>query len=305
MEKCVPVDELCYGLLILQPSGLSSSMRRFTSILTLAAALLGAAAAQAQNPTLFKPGTEFRDCAECPVMVVLPKASFMMGSPEEEKGRSKNEGPQRKVTIAYPLAVGKFEVTFDEWDACLAEAGCRGRRTERQGKERGQRPVTHVDWNDAQAFVKWLAAKTKMKYRLLSEAEWEYAARAGASTQYTWGAAPDRARANYGMDECCGGFVSGSDVWELAAPVGSFPPNAFGLHDLHGNLWEWVQDCWDENPATGPIDGGAREAGDCGLRIMRGGSWASMPVRIRAAFRDAFGPSDNDNFIGFRVARSE
>ena len=280
-------------------------MRMAVAILTLTVLALPGAAALGQSSTLFKPGTDFRDCAECPVMVVLPKASFMMGSPESETGRSKNEGPQRKVTIAYPLAVGKFEVTFDEWDACLAEAGCRGRRTERQGKERGTRPVTHVDWNDAQAFVKWLSDKTHMNYRLLSESEWEFAARAGASTQFSWGAVPRRERANYGMDECCGGFISATDPWELAAPVGSFPPNAFGLHDLHGNLWEWVEDCWDENPVAGPSNGSVRLTGDCGARVMRGGSWASMPVRIRAAFRHAFSLSDNDNFIGFRVARTE
>ncbi|MSO72796.1 MAG: formylglycine-generating enzyme family protein [Rhodospirillaceae bacterium] len=218
--------------------GLATPMPFPRAVGALTAITLLSAGALAQSSTPFTPGTEFKDCAACPVMVVLPQQAFMMGSPEDEKGRSKNEGPQRKVTIGYPLAVGKFEVTFDEWDACLAETGCRGGRTERQGKERGTRPVTHVDWSDAQAFVKWLSAKTNMKYRLLSEAEWEYAARAGASTQYSWDSAPRRDRANYGMDECCGGFVEGADQWELAAPVGSFPPNAFGLHDLSGNLWE-------------------------------------------------------------------
>ena len=268
-----------------------------------AAALVSTA--HAQQASLPKPGTEFQDCAICPKMVVLPQQSFMMGSAPSEKGRSKNEGPQRKVTIAYPLAVAKFEVSFDEWDACLADGGCREHRPEDEGRARGSLPVIDVDWFDAQAYASWLTEKTGVKYRLLSEAEWEYAARAGADTKYSWGAEASHDHANYGQDECCGSFVKGRDKWDLTSPVGSFPPNPFGLHDLLGNLWEWVEDCWHDDPSTGPTDGSPRLDGECNLRIMRGGSWASMPVRIRAAFRDAFGPEDRGNIIGFRVARSE
>ena len=271
----------------------------------LAFVCLAPAMVVAQVPPLPKPGTAFQDCAACPVMVVLPRQSFLMGSPKDEPGRSKNEGPQRTVRIAYPLAVGKFEVSFAEFDSCTDDGGCRGHRPDDEGRARGDLPVIDVDWHDAQAYAQWLSQKTGAKYRLLTEAEWEYAARAGARTPYAWGPTANHKHANYGQDECCGGFASGPDQWELTSPVGSFPPNAFGLHDLLGNLWEWVEDCWDEDPAAGPTDGRARVTGDCGRRIMRGGSWASMPVRIRAAFRDAFGPDDRGTIIGFRVARSE
>ncbi len=260
--------------------------------------------ASAQADQLARAGTEFQDCPTCPKMVVLPQQSFMMGSPNGEKGRSKNEGPRRKVTIAYPLAVAKFEISFDEWDACLEDGGCRGHKPEDEGRARGTLPVIDVDWFDAHAYIEWLNHKTGKKYRLLTEAEWEYAAKAGADTTYSWGAEASHEHANYGQDECCGTLVKGRDQWEFTSPQGSFPPNAFGLHDLSGNLWEWVEDCWSEDPSKGPTDGSARMDGECALRIMKGGSWASMPVRIRAAFRDAFGPDDRGNIIGFRVART-
>lgn len=254
--------------------------------------------------TLFKPGTAFKDCSDCPEMVVLPRQAFVMGSPASEVGRSANEA-QRKVTISYPLAVAKFEVTFEQWEACLADGGCGGHYPRDEGRGRGTMPVTDVNWFHAQTYVKWLSQKTGAKYRLLTEAEWEYAARAGADTAYAWGDTASHMHANYGSDECCNGFTSGSDQWELSAPVGSFPANRFGLHDLSGNLWEWVEDCWAESPAAGPVDGSARLMPGCELRVMRGGSWASMPVKIRAAHRDPNHPADRAEFIGFRVARTD
>ena len=252
-----------------------------------------------------KRGAEFKDCYACPTMVVLPKGSFMMGSPEKETHRSPNEGPQRKVSLAYPLAVGKFEVTFEEWDACRGEGGCRAEAAKDEGRGRGAMPVYNVDWFDAQEYVRWLSAKTGQKYRLLTEAEWEYAARAGARTAYSWGDKASHKFANYGADKCCNGYVDATDKWEYTAPVGSFPPNAFGLHDLLGNLWEWTDDCYDEHPAGGPVDGSARKVEGCDLRVMRGGSYNSLPERIRAAFRDGYTPNDIGEFIGFRVARSD
>ncbi len=273
---------------------------RFTLIVSTLAVLT----VTAEASPLYKPGTGFKDCADCPEMVVLPQQSFMMGSPSDEAGRSANEA-QRKVTIAYPIAVAKTEVTFAQWEACLADGGCNGHYPRDDGRGRGTMPVTDVSWFEAQSYVAWLSVKTGEKYRLLTEAEWEYAARAGAGTAYSWGNTADHANANYGSDKCCGGFATGRDKWELAAPVGSFPANRFGLHDLSGNLWEWVADCWEETPTGTPVDGSAHERPDCQLRIMRGGSWASMPVKIRAAHRDPNHPADRGEFIGFRVARSD
>jgi formylglycine-generating enzyme required for sulfatase activity len=256
-------------------------------------------------PPLPATGTEFRDCAECPPMVVLPRENFTMGSPDSEDGRFPNEGPLHKVRISYALAVGKHEVTFEEWEACVADGGCDGHLPDDEGGGRGKLPVIDVDWFNAQAYAAWLSKKTGGKYRLLSEAEWEYAARAGAVTTYWWGPKANHEYANYGRDECCGGFKSGRDQWDMTSPAESFPPSKFGVHDMLGNVWEWVQDCWDESHADRPATGQARETGDCNRRIMRGGSWASMPVRIRAAFRDAYPPHDRGTIIGFRVARSE
>jgi formylglycine-generating enzyme required for sulfatase activity len=250
------------------------------------------------------PGKEFRDCDTCPPMVVMPLKSFTMGSPDSEKGRTKAEGPQHTVRIAYPLAIAKHEVSFAEWDACVADGGCSGFNPDDEGMGRGQLPVIDVSWDNAQDYVKWLSGKTGQPYRLLSEAEWEDAARAGAKTPYSWGAKASHEHANYGQDECCGSFMSGRDKWELTAPVESFPANAFGLHDMLGNVWEWVEDCWDETHAGAPGDGSVRRGGDCNRHVMRGGSWSSMPSRIRAAYRDAYPPDDRGQFIGFRVARS-
>jgi len=258
----------------------------------------------------------FKDCDDCPMMVELPyEKSFMAGAPDTEKDREPYDGPQRSVTIAYPLAMGKFEVTHGEWEACRKDKGCTHAPRQEcridlgctpkptDSQDRSKMPVTDVSWNDAQAYVRWLSAKTGKTYRLPTEAEWEYAARGGATTRYSWGEAITRAHANYGMDVCCGPHISGEDKWDLSAPVGSFPANGFGLHDLAGNAWEWVDDCWDENPSTGPVDGSARQMPGCRVRIMRGGSWASLPQRLRSAFRQGTGGNDRGPSHGFRVAR--
>ena len=210
-------------------------------------------------------GAVFRDCPECPEMVVVPAGEFMMGSPPSEEGRGDDEGPVHRVTIAEPFAVGKYEVTFDEWDACVSGGGCGGHRPD--SKDRGRQPVAEVSWEDAQAYVAWLSRKTGEAYRLLSEAEWEYAARAGTTTRYHWGDDIGRNRANC-YDDSCG------DSWDYTAPVGSFAANAFGLHDVHGNVWEWVEDCWNGNYAGAPSDGSAWESGNCDGRVLRGGSWS-------------------------------
>ena len=192
-------------------------------------------------------GRVFRDCADvCPEMVVVPAGSFTMGSPANEKDRSAEEGPQRKVTIAKPFAVGKFEVTFAEWDACVAAKAC----TKAEGKAkdegwgRGKRPVINVSWDDiTNEYLPWLSKKTSKSYRLLTEAEWEYAARAGTTTRYSFGDEFSNAKANNDKGK--------------TVDVGQYPANAFGLHDLHGNAWEWVQDCYRDTYAGAPTDGTA------------------------------------------------
>nr|WP_273703197.1 formylglycine-generating enzyme family protein [Candidatus Accumulibacter vicinus] len=236
----------------------------------------------------------FRDCDQCPEMVVVPAGSFMMGSPGTEGFA--DERPQQRVTFAKPFAVGKYELTFDEWDACVADRGCKYKPGD-EGWRRGRQPVINVSWDDAQAYVAWLAKKTGKPYRLLSESEWEYAARAGTRTRYPWGNEPGTNRANF--------FGSGSQ-WngKRAAPVGSFAPNAFGLYDMIGNVWEWTQDCWNDSYAGAPMDGLPWLKGDCGRRVVRGGSWSSKPEVARAAFRYWDEPGLRNDDLGFRLART-
>jgi formylglycine-generating enzyme required for sulfatase activity len=242
------------------------------------------------------PGESFRDCDACPEMVVIPAGSFMMGSPKDEEGRSDDEGPQHKVTIARPFAVGKYEVTFDQWDGCVAVGACTVKPGD-EGWGRGKRPVINVSWNDAHEYARWLSKKTGTEYRLLSGAEWEYAARAGSTTAYPWGNKPGGNHANF--------FTSGSQ-WSgiRTAPAGSFQPNAFGVCDMIGNAWEWTQDCWNESYEGAPADGRPWESGDCGRRVVRGGSWDITLDGSRSANRNWFGPEYRINILGFRLART-
>jgi formylglycine-generating enzyme required for sulfatase activity len=180
-----------------------------------------------------KPSEPFRECADCPEMIVVPAGDFMMGSPPTDKDRSNHEGPQHKVTIAQPFAVAKFEMTFAEWDMCADYGDCdRHIADERWG--RGRQPVINVGWDDAQQYVAWLSRLTGKPYRLLTEAEYEYAARASTTTAYSWGGEIGKGNANC---DGCGSQWDGKQT----APVGSFAPNAFGLHDMAGNVWQWVQ----------------------------------------------------------------
>ena len=173
------------------------------------------------------------------------------------------------MSIGQSFALSKFEVTFAQWDACVVDGGCNGYRPDDLGWERGSRPVIQVSWEDAQTYVSWLSRSTGENYRLPSESEWEYAARAGSTTQYNWGNDIGRNRAN--CDGC------GSQWNQRTAPVGSFAANAFGLHDMHGNVYEWVQDCWNLSYAGAPTDGRAWVHGDCEIRVVRGGSWSQQP----------------------------
>ena len=213
-------------------------------------------------------GQTFRDCQNCPEMVIVPAGAFLMG--DLSGGGAANERPVRVVTIPRPFAVGRYEVTFMEWDACADDRGCNGRRPGDQGWGRALRPVINVNWDDAQAYASWLSRETGKAYRLPSEAEWEYVARAGTTTKYWWGDEIGRLRAN------CDGCGSQWDA-EKTAPVGAFASNPFGLYDVHGNVYEWVQDCWNESYAGAPSDGRARTTGDCSRRVLRGGSWSYVP----------------------------
>ncbi len=244
-----------------------------------------------------QPGRAFRDCDACPEMVVVPAGSFTMGSPSHEEGRSDDEGPAHQVTIAAPFAVGKYEVTFAEWDACVAAGGCGGYRSDDRGWGRNDRPMIYVSWKDTQAYVRWLSEETGESYRLLSEAEWEYAARAGTATPYSWGNDIGRNRAN------CDGCESRWDD-ESTAPVGSFAANGFGLYDMHGNVWEWVEDCYNNSYAAAPSDGSAWTSGDCSVRVLRGGSWSNRPRYLRSADRIRRVTSSRNSYNGFRVART-
>ena len=242
-------------------------------------------------------GHVFRDCPACPEMVVVPAGSFMMGSPGSEKDRDDDEGPVHRVTISAPFAVGMYEVTFEEWDACVRGGGGGGYRPDDEDWGRGRRPAINVSWEDAQAYVDWLSRKTGGSYRLLSESEWEYAARAGTTTRHHWGDDIGRNRANC---EDCG------SRWddEKTAPVGSFGANGFGLHDVHGNVWEWVEDCRNDSYAGAPSDGSAWESGNCDQRVLRGSSWGYDPRYLRAANRGWNGTGYRHDSSGFRVART-
>ena len=245
------------------------------------------------------PGDMFRDCGECPEMVVVPSGSFMMGSPPGEVGRYDWEGPVHEVTIARSFAVGVYEVTFEAWDACVSGGGCGGYRPDDYwGFGRGRRAVTEVSWEDAQGYVEWLSRKTGGGYRLLSESEWEYVARAGTRTRYWWGDEVGENRANCVV--CWSQWVGGP------VAVGSFLANGFGLHDVLGNAFEWVEDCWDDSYRGAPTDGSAWESGNCDSRVIRGGNSETYPEILRSAYRNRYtaGERLNNGHVGFRVART-
>ena len=223
----------------------------------------------------------------------------MMGSLPDEDIRDDAEGPVHQVTIAEPFAVGVYEVTFGDWDACVRDGGCNGYRPDDEGWGRGRRPVINVNWADAQAYVRWLSGETGQRYRLLSEAEWEYVTRAGTTVPFHFGKTIHSRQANYNYR----GGGDGEYRWQTV-PVGSFGSNAFGLYDVHGNVDEWVQDCWNEDYRGAPSDGRAWEGGDCGQRVLRGGSWQDYPWGLRSASRSWSSVDERRSINGFRLARS-
>ena len=241
------------------------------------------------------------DAAVAPRLKVIPAGTFQMGSPSWEAARWRWEGPVHNVSIRHAFAIAEFPVTFDEWDMCVADGGCNGYWPNDEHWGRGNRPVINVSWADAQAYVRWLSAKTGKTYRLLSESEWEYAARAGTSTPYYFGNAISRDQANYfaGDDPDPGGKTPTT----MTQPVDKSAPNGFGLHDMNGNVWEWVSDCWHEGYAGAPDDGSAWSGGDCQRHVVRGGAFNRDATFLRSAFRYWIVGDLRTVVAGFRVAR--
>ena len=275
------------------------------------------------------PGTAFSDCTGCPPMIVVPSGLFTIGSPKHEAGTYDNERPMRPVTISEPFAVGIYEVTRGEFRLFVNESGYAAvggcfvpdeqRNRWKLSGAHGWRnvgfaqtdshPVSCVSWNDVNEYVRWLSKKSERVYRLLSESEWEYMARSGTSGPHYWG------DGGGGIDQCR--FANAADLstafrwrarcddgYEFTAPVGSYEPNAFGVHDVLGNVWEWVQDCWNEDYSEGPKDANARESPGCRLRVLRGGSRYVGTPGIRSAHRFKYEPQTRNQNTGFRVARS-
>jgi formylglycine-generating enzyme required for sulfatase activity len=243
-------------------------------------------------------GSSFLECSYCPEMIVVPAGRFMMGTLVGQ-GFPGEEGPRHEVTIAKAFAVAKFALTFDEWDTCAARGDCRPDVGD-NGWGRGRQSAINVSWDDAQTYVKWLSKIIGKPYRLLSESEYEYAARAGSETKYPWG---DEIKLNGKPMANCYGCDSQWDN-KQTAPVGSFPANDFGLYDMVGNVKEWTEDCWNASYRGAPADGSPWTDGNCGRRVVRGGAWDDYPVDLRSADRSGGVTDGRYNNIGFRVART-
>jgi len=258
------------------------------------------------------PGTVFSDCDECPEMVVIAAGEYGFGAPPDEFGSPYNEGYILDIRFARPFAIGKYEVTFDEWEQCVIAGRCPA--ADDDGMQRGRRPVVNVSWHDAAQFADWLASKTGQPYRLPSEQEWEYAAQAGSPRARFFGI-PREQTCMYGnvydvtarnAHDFGWSWLPCEDGFADSAPVGSFKANAFGVHDMLGNVWEWVHDCLNPNWrfSRSATDGSAFVDGDCSQRAYRGGSWLSnQPYYLRTGDRYKFS-SVRYNDLGFRVARS-
>lgn len=269
-------------------------------------------------------GHVFQDCLDCPKLIVVPPGRFDMGSPDSETGRDSDEGPVHQVTIGYRLAVGVYEVTRAEFGRFVSAtnrvmgSSCSTWWSGRWWKKSGNswqnpgflqaedHPVVCVSWNDANAYARWLSQETGERYRLLSESEWEYVARAGTRAARFWDESDS--------DQC--DYANGADAstdlrWRAGcndgfaetSPVGSYESNVFGLHDVLGNVWEWVEDCWNETYSGAPSTGRAWQRGDCDLRVVRGGSWDYRPQGLRFANRYGDAAGLRGNIYGFRVVR--
>jgi formylglycine-generating enzyme required for sulfatase activity len=263
----------------------------------------------------------FKDHPLAPEMAIIPKGQFVMGSPAGEEGRGDEEGPQHSVAIGAPFALGRFAVTLGEFGAFVEATGHampdemytfenekwetrKGRSFRNPGFAQTPRhPVVGVSWDDAAAYCQWLKKTTGKDYRLPSEAEWEYACRAGSSTPFWWGSSISTDDANYDGNYTYGGGKTGQ-YRKATAPVESFKPNPWGLYQVHGNVWEWCADPWHKNYRGAPEDGSVWQGGDEARRVLRGGSWDSIPGVVRAAWRCRYFSGVRLNSVGFRVART-
>jgi formylglycine-generating enzyme required for sulfatase activity len=248
----------------------------------------------------YYPGNTLLDCEMCPEQVILPAGDFIMGV---ANGGISEDANAIGVTIPRPFSMSRFEITFALWDACLAGGGCSGYRPSDEGWGRGKRPVVNVNRVDILSYISWLSKKTSKSYRLPSEAEWEYAARAGTTTEYWWG---DQVGVNQAVCQDCGSIYDG----EKTARVGSFAMNKFGLFDMSGNVWEWVEDCYGEEsyrshkmyPNPFYVSKNPQKNNTCS-RVLRGGGWDVMSLGIMPSFRFVSMPLVRSKFYGFRVVR--
>jgi formylglycine-generating enzyme required for sulfatase activity len=262
----------------------------------------------AEQERALKPPERFKECETCPEMVMVPAGAFLMGSPASEPGRESDEGPQQQIAFGHAFAVGRSAVTFSEWNACVAEGGCNAYRPGDYGWGGGKRPVINVSWSDAKAYVTWLSKKTGAPYRLLSEAEREYVTRGCTSptcpsTPFWFGAEISPDRANYDWRYSYNGSAKAQAARRTVVTDAS-QPNPFGLLHVHGNVREWVEDCWNASLTGVPREGTARTTGDCTSHVVRGGSWADEPKDLRSAKRSWETAEERQAEIGFRVART-
>ncbi|QJI45133.1 formylglycine-generating enzyme family protein [Pseudomonas sp. ADAK2] len=293
---------------------MNSDLRRFsfkalpTLVLAALAVSLAPGIAQASEPA--KPGKVFKDCKDCPEMVVLPTGTFTMGTPDDEVGREPDEGPMHPVTFAKPLAISRFQVLKGEWDAYLRDTGyVMPDGDDRPGREckagipryeyTNKHPAVCMDFAEVNAYVAWLSKKTGQQYRLVSESLREYAARGGTTGPFPF---PFDEGKEYSIAKHANTYGA-ADGYNFTAPAGSFPANAFGVYDMHGNVYEWTADCYNENYVGAPSDGSAWLTGKCEFKRIRGNDWGEAPVFSRSGNRNALVPGDRGDWIGLRVAR--
>ncbi|MDR2309338.1 MAG: formylglycine-generating enzyme family protein [Paucimonas sp.] len=284
-----------------------TTLPRLTLAALLAACCLPALAATAEA----KPGTVFRDCKTlCPELVVLPAGTFTMGTPADEMGRQDDEGPQHPVTFARPFAIGRYPVTAGEWVAYQKATGTViGDGDNRPGRHcsngkpsypQGPRqPAVCMSYHDVQAYVAWLSNKTGHRYRMVSEAEREYAARAGSTGLFPFPLDPE---GEFQISRHANVYGP-RDGFSYSSPVGSFPANAFGVYDMHGNVYEWVEDCYHDSYIGAPADGSAWQQANCEVVSIRGNDWGEAPIFSRSGNRNNATASRRGDWLGFRVAR--
>jgi formylglycine-generating enzyme required for sulfatase activity len=254
-----------------------------------------------------RPLDQFKECERCPEMIIVPAGHFLMGAAQGEAASTSDERPQHEVRFAKPFAIGRFPVTMSEWDACVAGGGC-SYRPDDQGFGRGTQPVINMLWDDAREYVAWLSRSTGRAYRLASEAEREYAARGGTTTAYWWGDEFLPAQANCAPAKSELTLASTGDEQHNSParvlPVQSFAPNPWGLYQVHGNVYDWVEDCWNDNYDGAPSDGSAWIGGNCDRHVLRGGAYSRSAATARSAARLWSGSPNRMVYMSVRVART-